>query len=147
MAEIFKRIMSLKTKAERMEELQRAKRPAILKLLEHAFNEHITWDLLEGTPPYKKNTKEMDLQHVLYQRIRMFEYFLKENYPNMKRHRREQIFINRLETVDPDDADLLVMVKDKKIRYHGRNMTKSFVWETFPKETYKWGPEKKKESA
>jgi hypothetical protein len=50
--------------------------------------------------------------------------------PNLKPIKREQIFIQMLEAVSADDAQLLIAMKDKKSPY--KNITKDIVNEAFP---------------
>ena len=50
--------------------------------------------------------------------------------PNLKPARREYLFIELLESLHPSEADLLLQVKDKKIKCRG--LTYNLVKETFP---------------
>ena len=50
--------------------------------------------------------------------------------PNLKQLRREQLFIQMLESLHPLEADVLLQVKDKKLNYRG--LTYKLVKETFP---------------
>jgi hypothetical protein len=50
--------------------------------------------------------------------------------------RREQLFIQLLEALDPDDAELIIAMKDKSSPY--KNLTKKLVMETFPDQTVGW---------
>ena len=56
--------------------------------------------------------------------------FLEGGNPNLKQAKREQIFIQMLETVSADDASLLLAMKNKKSPY--KNITKSIINEAFP---------------
>ena len=49
---------------------------------------------------------------------------------NAKRTRKEQLFIELLEVLDPDDAELLIAMKDRKMPYE--NITEDLVRKTFP---------------
>ena len=97
----------------------------------------ILWDLPPGEPPFRKNEKAMDLQHILVGRIRMFEYFVRGNYPHLTRGKREQMFIDLLEQVDPDDTELLIMVKDKDVHY-GKAITQQFVVDALGERAEGW---------
>ena len=138
-AEILERISKIEDEKERAEALRKSGKeyPGVFQCLGHAFHPEVRWDLPQGDPPYKKNDKAMDLQGMLHGRIRTFEYFVKGNHPNVKPHKREQIFIQLLETVDPDDAELLLMIKDKRVRYNKR-ITRRIFQMAFPEETKDW---------
>jgi len=56
--------------------------------------------------------------------------FIEGANPNMKQVKREQLFIDILQAVDPEDADLLVAMKDKTSPYKG--LTKDVVYAAFP---------------
>jgi hypothetical protein len=60
--------------------------------------------------------------------IRKFQYFLPNNGLNVVR--RERIFIDLLESLDPEEAKLVLMIKDKKITYKG--ITRKLVEEALP---------------
>ena len=49
---------------------------------------------------------------------------------NLTKAKREQLFINFLEMIDPEDAKLIISAKDKKIPYP--NITAELVNEAFP---------------
>jgi hypothetical protein len=60
--------------------------------------------------------------------IRKFQYFLPNNGLNTVK--REKIFIEMLEALDPEEAKLVLMIKDKKITYKG--ITRKLVEEALP---------------
>ena len=54
--------------------------------------------------------------------------YLKDGNPNLTQLRRETIFVNTLEELDPDDAEILLQAKERKIK----GCTKKLVQEAFP---------------
>jgi hypothetical protein len=56
--------------------------------------------------------------------------FVEGGNPNLSQLKREQIFIELLESVDPQDAELLVSVKDKKLPY--KNINRNLIEKTYP---------------
>jgi hypothetical protein len=54
----------------------------------------------------------------------------------LKQHRREQLFIELLESVDPGDAKVLIGMKDGKLPYRG--MTRKLVADAFPNLAKNW---------
>lgn len=56
--------------------------------------------------------------------------FIEGGNPNLKQVRREYLFVQFLENLDKDDAELILAVKDKKIPYKG--ITKKFIEEVYP---------------
>lgn len=102
---------------------------ALLNVLRLAFDPDIKFNLPEGDPPYKP-CEYLDQQAMLYNNIRRMYLFIGEGNPNVSKLKREALFINILESIDPEDAKLLLSIKDKKIPYKG--ITKKLVTETFP---------------
>ena len=137
-AEILQKVSKQKTKKDKMSMLLKLKdsTPHIFTILKYIFKQSILWDLPEGNPPYKSQPKESDLQHMLYSEFRRLKIFMKGEYPQMKPIKREILFIEFLESLDPDDAKLVIAMKDKKSPYKG--LTKKLICDTYPKDTVGW---------
>ena len=137
MAEMLKDIAKKKAKKDKIALLQQARKtPHLFAFLKYVFKDSIMWDLPEGAPPYKKQPKESDLQHMFYSEFRRLKIFMKGEYPQMKPVKRETLFIEFLESLDPDDAELVIAMKDKKLPFKG--LTKKTVCEAFGKDTVGW---------
>jgi hypothetical protein len=128
-AEILKKASEIKDDAARVEWLRVNGNPSVQTILRYAFDPNIVWQLPEGAPPYKPNDL-VDQQHRLYTELRKLYLFIEGGNPNLKPLRREQLFIELLEVVDPEDAKLLLAAKDKTIPYPG--ITKQIVAKAFP---------------
>ena len=63
--------------------------------------------------------------------MRKLYLFVEGGNPNLKPNRREYLFIELLESIHPKEAELLLQVKDKKLKCNG--LTYNLVKETFPK--------------
>jgi hypothetical protein len=99
----------------------------LLTILKLAYDPGIVFNLPEGAPPYKP-CPYLDQENMLYTQLRKIHYFLGESkLPPMKR---EKLFIDMLEALDPEDAKLMIAVKDKSIPYPG--ITRKLVEQTFP---------------
>ena len=128
-SEILENASTLKTKKEKIEYLRQFDNSALRNVLLYAFDPTLKFLLPEGEPPFKKS-EYLDGHGILYKEARKLYLFVEGGNPNLTNVRREQLFINLLESVDPKDAELLLNVKDKKIPYSGIN--KALVKETFP---------------
>lgn len=98
------------------EELIRCLRmlPASVKpILYGMFHPDIEWDLPSGAPPYKPSDADI-LPARLHQQARKLYLFWKGGHPTLTRTRREAMFIELLENVEPDDAELLIACKDRR---------------------------------
>jgi hypothetical protein len=107
---------------------QQSKNQAVIAMLQLAFDPNVKFQLPEGDPPYKP-CEYLDQQGMLYNSVRKIAMFLDPNskLPQLKK---EVLFVGVLESLDPQDAKLLLAVKDKKMPYKG--ITKKLVTETFP---------------
>ncbi len=111
-AEQLAEIDNLKTKKERIEALQKASTPALKKILGFCFDSRIKWRLPPNRPPFRKTKKEEDLQNVLKSEVRKLDIFVESaTHAKTPAVTREMQFLNLLESVDPDDAELLIAIK------------------------------------
>ena len=102
----------------------------LLQVLNATFNPSVKFLLPPGTPPYKQADINMDLQSSLYREARKMYYFIEGLAPNMPQLKRETLFVQMLEVLDPNDAKLVIAMKDKKEPYDG--ITYDLVFQTFP---------------
>lgn len=126
-SEILKEVSEAK-KDKKVEILRKNDSQPLRAVLAHALDPYIKWMLPEGAPPYKPN-EALDQHNRLYQEARKFYIFCDPNL-NLPRVKREALFIEFLESIDPEDAKLIIAAKDKKIPYKG--ITAKLVNEAFP---------------
>ena len=128
---IFKEIASKSKKDEKKEVLLKyANNGAFREILKYAFDPNIKFLLPPGNPPYNSVVDDSDNPTYLYGLVRKLYLFVEGGNPNLKSTRREYLFIELLESLHPSEADLLLQVKDKKIKCRG--LTYNLVKETFP---------------
>ena len=128
LGEIVKAIQAEKTNPKKIKVLQEWDSPALRGIFELAYDKKLTWALPEGKPPYTPLDKSFDNQGMLYSELRRMYLFIEGGNPNLKPLRREQIFVNMLEELDPDDAELILACKERKIK----GISKKVVQEAFP---------------
>lgn len=130
-AEILKQISSIKSKEERQNALASCyNNQALMQMLHACFHPDVKFLLPAGDPPFKKLEKSVDAQGSLYRESRKMHYFIEGLSPDLHPLKRETMFVQLLEALDPDDADLMLAVKDKKMPYKG--ITYDLVASTFP---------------
>ena len=91
---------------------------AIRTILNIALNPAIVWALPEGSPPYTP-CEHPHQENMLYSEIRRLYLFIEGGNPNLKPLRREVMFIELLQSIDPQDAKLLLAAKEKTLPYPG----------------------------
>ena len=121
--EIIKEVKDAKSVGEKIRILQREDNRELRGILELTYDNRLNWALPEGNPPYKPLDKSFDNQGMLYSEMRRMYIFL-EGKSNVNQARREQLFIEILEQLDPDDAALLIEAKDRKIKGVSKNVIK-----------------------
>lgn len=101
-------------KKEQVDALRAAATPGITAVLNYAVNPNIKFALPEGPTPYKPSELEPEPTAFLGE-IRRLYLFVEGGSPNLRPLRREQLWIELLQYIDPVDAALLDLVKDKKL--------------------------------
>lgn len=129
-SEILDKINKAETREEKLFLLQKENNnPGLKILLKMTYDPHLVWELPEGSPPYRPCTfPEQD--GMLYSEIKRLYLFHRGGNPNLSQLRREQLFVQILESITPSDAVLLLGVKDKKLPY--KEIDKKLVNEAFP---------------
>lgn len=118
-----------KTVNDKVSLLQQHASDPILIILKYAFDPNIKFILPEGSPPYKP-CEFLDQEGRLYSELRRLYLFIEGGNPNLTKVKREFLFIQLIESIDKNDAELLCAVKDKKLPYKG--LTASVVKKAFP---------------
>lgn len=128
-AEILRKTSEIKDEGARVLFFRQHANQSVQTMVRYALDPDIIWELPDGAPPYKVNDL-VDQQHRLYTEMRKLYLFIRGGNPNLKPLRREQLFIELLEVVDPEDAKLLLAAKDKTIPYPG--ITHEFINRAIP---------------
>ena len=123
--EILEKVNNFKQHKRKVEFLKNSYGESIRTILMGNFNESINFKMPEGAPPYEPN-EEAEHTEEAYDRIPHIM-----NY-NAHQWAREKILIELLQNVPPNDAKLVVAMKDKKLESIFPNITKEFVNEVWP---------------
>ena len=126
---LLKKVSKESTPTKRIEKLREVDTPVLRGVLKHAFDPGVKFLLPEGAPPYKENDFPSQ-EHLLYNNYRRMYLFVEGGRDDLKPIKREMLFIQFLETIDKDDAKLMIAVKDKKIPFKG--ITANMVKKAFP---------------
>ena len=128
---IFEDIAKAKSITERKKILLEHGSNPLKELLKYAFHPDIKFLLPEGAPPQKTVGAPAEYNPTyLYPNIRKLYLFVEGGNDGLTTLRREQLFVQLLEELHPKEAEVLIQVKDKKLKYRG--LTYKLVKETFP---------------
>jgi len=127
-AEFLEKVGKYKRTQDKIDAIKANDSFALRVMLQAAYDPNVKFLLPEGAPPYKPS-ELVDQENVLYRDARMITYFVQGFYPDLAQTKREAMFIEFLERLAPKDAELLLLVKDKKPI---KGITLQHVTEAFP---------------
>jgi len=134
--EVLQKVSNAKTKAQKIKLLQEYNSPALRQILIANFDESVVSMLPEGEVPYEKNDVPEGTEHTkLVHEYRKLYLFFKGG-ANISQTRRESLFIQLLEGLHKGEAELLCLMKDKKLGKRWK-ITKQCVEEAYPQ--IEWG--------
>lgn len=129
LAEIINAARELKTKKEKVEYLQSKNSKPLRNILKVTYDKTMELNIPNVAPPYEPS-QSPDSHGMLFRETRKLPYFVKGfDGDNIHPIRREALFIQMLEAVDPDDAKLLCeMIKQKPFK----GLSLAVIKEAFP---------------
>ena len=136
-SEILRKVSNAKTKKEKIDLLRKHNSNALRQLLIINFDESVVSMLPEGDVPYTPNDAPVGTDHTrLEQEYRGLYRFFKggAKLPGLKR---ESMFVQLLEGLSAEEAELLCLVKDGKLNNKYKRITKAVISEAFP--SIEWG--------
>ena len=137
-SEILRKVSNAKTKKEKVDLLKKHNSPALRQLMVINFDESIISELPEGDVPYTPNDAPVGTDHTrLEQEYRGLYRFFKGGDPRIKSLKRETMFVQLLEGLSAEEAELLVLCKDGRLNEKYKRITKAVVSEAFPQ--IEWG--------
>lgn len=121
------------SREEKVQRLHKWDTVALRYLLKGAYDDSLVFLLPEKEPPYEAASESTSPAIIQKQAKLNFKYFVKGGPgERMMAPKREKMFIGMLEVVHPDDAPLLIAMKDKKFQGLYKGVTKLAVQEAWP---------------
>ena len=120
---------NFETQRKRKELLINNRTDHLEKFLRYTFHPDVKFMLPKGAPPYNVSAPSRNSK-LIYGQIRMLNYLTNEFTGNLTPIKKEQMFIQILESVSKEEAELLIQMKDKKLKVTG--LSYNLVKETFP---------------
>lgn len=136
-SEVLQKVSNAKTKARKIELLQQYNTDALRMLLIWNFDDSVISELPAGEVPFTPNEAPVGTEHtVLEKEARLLYNFVQGGNNGLQQSRRENMFIQMLEGLHKDEANVLCLVKDKQLGKKYK-ITKACVTEAFPQ--INWG--------
>lgn len=137
LSEVFQKVSNAKTKKEKVALLKKYSTPALRALLIWNYDESVTSMIPVGEVPYTPNDSPAGTEHsMLFHEYKKLYHYVKGGNDGLNKIKREQMFVQLLESLQSDEATVLCLVKDKKLgkRY---KITKACISDAFPE--IEWG--------
>ena len=135
--EILNLASKQRSKAKKAEILKEYETDSLKSLFIWNFDESVISMLPEGVVPYKKNEVPVGTDHTSLRReYKQLYNFVKGGNDSLSSLRRETMFIQILEVLHPEEADILCLCKDKKLQTK-YNISFDVVKQAYP--DIQWG--------
>ena len=137
MHEILELVNDARSKAKKVDILREYETDALKSLFIWNFDPSVISMLPEGEVPYNPNEVPVGTDHTSLRReYKQLYHFVKGGNDQLSKTRRESMFIQMLEGLHPDEAEILVLVKDGQLNTKYK-ITRDAVEEAYPDIT--WG--------
>ena len=108
-----------KTREEKRQVLKDRDNFATKALLQLNYHPDVKWHLPPGSPPYTPGQVADSTPNSLHFEVKKLDYYVDPSPHDLPLLRRESMFVQLLERLDPNDAKLILAVKDRKLSYKG----------------------------
>ena len=137
-SEVLRKVSNAKTKDEKIKILRDNNSPALRALLIWNFDDSIKSAIPDGDVPYTPNDAPAGTDHSrLSHEYKGFYRFCKGGDNRLSDMKRESMFIQLLEGLHKDEAELVCLVKDGNLNKGYKRITKAVVSGAFPQ--IEWG--------
>lgn len=128
--EVFEQINNVRFNGDRVFILRQNDSMALRGLLRMNYDKSLIIDLPAGIPPYNKKKVPVGFgDTTLITSAKTWYVFSKAASPNLAQAKREFLFITLLEALDPKEAEILLLAKDRKLKL---NLTTKVINDAFP---------------
>ena len=135
--EILELVNEQRTKAKRVAILKEYETPALKSIFIWNFDETVLSMIPEGHVPYKENEVPVGTDHTSLRREwKNLYHFVRGGNNTLTSLRRETMFIQMLEGLHPKEAEIICLIKDKKLQTKYK-VTKDIVSEAYS--DIEWG--------
>ena len=137
-SEILDLVNSTRGRQKKIDLLREYRNDALVSLLIWNFDDTVQSALPGGEVPFKPNDAPAGTEHTsLRQEQRHFYNFIQGGNPSLSKTRRESIFIQILETLHPEEAQILILVKDHRLVAKYPTLSQDIVGEAYT--DIEWG--------
>ena len=137
LSEVLAKVSKQRTKAKKIQVLKENESLHLKSVLIWNFDDSVVSILPEGPVPFDKNEAPAGTEHTyLAHEYKILYNFIKGGNDFLKPVKREQLFMQLLEGLHEGEAEVVCLMKDKKLTDKYK-VTKAVVTEAFP--DIQWG--------
>ena len=131
-SEILDKLGKIKSKKDKVSHLKEYNSDSLRMVIKASFDPNIKWSLPSGEVPFRPNEAPEGTEHsMLSYEARKLYHYIEGGNPTITQNKRESMFVQLLESLHPDEADILVAAKDKVLHQKYKGLSKNVVMEAF----------------
>ena len=131
-SEILTKVSKLKSKKEKVAWLKDQNTNGLRMVIKSSFDPKIKWLLPEGDVPFTRNDAPEGTEHTdLHMEASKIFHFLEGGNNDITQSKRETLFIQMLEGLQENDADVLVSAMNKSLHRKFKGLSDNVVKEAF----------------
>ena len=132
MSEVLTKVNNAKDKPKKIAVLRDYDNAPLRMVLKGAFDPNVKWALPSGTPPYIANEAPKGTEHgLLRNESKRLWHFVEGADAATTKTQKETMFIQMLEGLHQEEAELLLGMKNKTLNKSYKGLTSALVREAF----------------
>ena len=131
-SEILTRLGKIKSKKDKVTFLKQHNTDALRMIIKASFDPKVKWALPYGEVPFIPNDAPEGTEHnVLSYEARKLYHYIEGGNNQLTQNKREMTFVQLLEGLHPDEAEIVVAAKDKVLHQKYKGLSANVVREAF----------------
>ena len=131
-SEILTRLGKIKSKKDKVTFLKQHNTDALRMIIKSSFDPKVKWALPYGEVPFIPNDAPEGTEHnVLSYEARKLYHYIEGGNNQLTQNKREMMFVQLLEGLHPDEAEIVVAAKDKVLHQKYKGLSVNVVKEAF----------------
>ena len=132
-SEVLDKVHKAKTKAQKVDILKQHNNASLRMVLKSSFDPKIKWAMPTGDVPFMPNDAPAGTDHTrLATEAKKLYHFIEGADATTPKVKKETMFIQMLEGLHPQEADILTLVKDGGLERQYPKITRGVVETAYP---------------
>lgn len=132
LSEVLDKVHKAKTKDKKVAILKEFDTEPLRMVIKSSFDPNIEWEMPSGAVPYQANEAPIGTEHnVMRRECKKLYRFIKGGDEKLVGFKRENLFIQLLEGLHTDEADVIISAKDKTLHQSFKGLSAAVVKEAF----------------